>query len=84
MDIRPEWVVKDQIPLPSLAKLSCNVGEPTDLQEFGAVEFYDKAYDKLSARMEKPLERTQVRAWSGGSVCGACIGAAGLLPRAGC
>jgi hypothetical protein len=38
------------------------VGEPTDLADYGAVEFYDKAFDKLTARMERPLERTQVGA----------------------
>lgn len=60
MDIRPEWAVKEQIPFTSLSKLSCSVGEPKDLGDYGAVEFYDKAFDKLTARVEKPLERTQV------------------------
>lgn len=37
-----------------------SVSDPTDLGDYGAVEFYDKSYDKLTARQEKPLERTQV------------------------
>lgn len=59
VDIRPEWAVKEQIPFSALAKLSCSVSDPTDLEDYGAVEFYDKSFDKLTARMEKPLERTQ-------------------------
>lgn len=58
VDIRPEWAVKEQVPLPALARLSCSVGEPEDLVSCGAVEFYDKAYDRLTARAGKPLERT--------------------------
>lgn len=59
VDIRPEWAVKEQIPFSALAKLSCSVGDATDLGDYGSVEFYDKAYDKLTARQEKPLEKTQ-------------------------
>ncbi|KIZ06885.1 Eukaryotic translation initiation factor 3 subunit D-2, partial [Monoraphidium neglectum] len=38
---------------------SGGVGDPTDLGDYGSVEFYDKAYDKITARQEKTLERTQ-------------------------
>lgn len=69
MDIRPEWAVKEQVPFAALGKLSCNVGDAEDLGDYGAVEFYDKAYDKITARMEKPLERTQVR----GGALAACV-----------
>lgn len=59
VDIRPEWAVKEQIPLPALSRLSCAVGAPEELGAYGAVAFYDKAYDRITARTEKPLERTQ-------------------------
>lgn len=59
VDIRPEWAVKEQIPFTSLAKLSCSVAEPEDLYEAGTLEFYDKSFDKVSARQEKTLERTR-------------------------
>lgn len=59
VDVRPEWAVKEQIAFSALAKLSCSVGDPVDLGDYGAVEFYDRTYDKLTARQEKPLERTQ-------------------------
>jgi translation initiation factor 3 subunit D len=59
VDIRPEWAVKEQIPFTSLAKLSCSVGEPEDLHQAGSLEYYDRAYDKLSARQDRPLERTK-------------------------
>lgn len=59
VDIRPEWAVKEQIPFTSLIKLQCNVGEPTNLLDCGELEFYDKSYDRISSRSEKPLERTK-------------------------
>ena len=59
VDIRPEWAVQEQIPFASLAKLSCAVGEPTTLYEAGDLEYYDKAYDRVTARSERPLERTK-------------------------
>lgn len=59
VDIRPEWAVKEQIPFASLAKLTCSVGEPKDMYAAGQLEYYDKAYDKLTTRQEKPLERTK-------------------------
>ncbi|KAF6253322.1 eukaryotic translation initiation factor 3, subunit 7 [Scenedesmus sp. NREL 46B-D3] len=59
VDIRPEWAVKEQIPFASLAKLTCNVGAPKDMYAAGQLEYYDKAYDKLTTRQEKPLERTK-------------------------
>jgi len=59
VEIRPEWAVKEQIPFASLLKLSCQVGEPETLHECGTLEYYDKTFDKVSARLEKPLERTK-------------------------
>ena len=82
IDIRPEWAVKEQIPFASLSKLSCSVGEADDLGEFGAVDFYDKAYDKLTARSEKTLERTTVRTRARGRARGR--GAGGPGRRAAC
>ena len=59
VDIRPEWVVKDQIPFTSLVKLNYQVGEPTDLAFCGQLEYYDKAYDRVTPRTEKPLKRSR-------------------------
>ncbi|KAF8066359.1 EIF3D [Scenedesmus sp. PABB004] len=59
VDIRPEWAVKEQIPFQNLAKLNCSVGAPEDLHAAGSLEYYDKAYDKLTTRQEKPLVRSK-------------------------
>ena len=59
VDIRPEWVVKEQIPFSSLLKLHYQVGEPEDLSFCGKLQFYDKAFDRVTPRLEKPLQRTK-------------------------
>ena len=58
VDVRPEWVVKEQIPFTSLAKLHYQVGEPEDLAFCGKLHYYDKAYDRVTPRLEKPLQKT--------------------------
>ena len=59
VDIRPEWAVKEQIPFSSLLKLHYQVGEPEDLSFCGQLQFYDKSYDRVTPRLEKPLQRTK-------------------------
>jgi translation initiation factor 3 subunit D len=59
VEIKPEWAVIEQIPFPSLVKLSCNVGEPKDLQACGELEYYDKVYDRLTVKQETALEKTR-------------------------
>eukprot|EP00475_Leptophrys_vorax_P007596 TRINITY_DN14812_c0_g1_i1.p1 TRINITY_DN14812_c0_g1~~TRINITY_DN14812_c0_g1_i1.p1 ORF type:complete len:583 (-),score=51.69 TRINITY_DN14812_c0_g1_i1:242-1990(-) len=61
VDIRPEWVVREQIPLSALSKLSFNAGEPKDITTCGALEYYDKTYDRCTPRSERPLERCEAR-----------------------
>ena len=58
VDVRPEWVVKEQIPFTSLAKLHYQVGEPEDLAFCGKLYYYDKAYDRVTPRLERPLQKT--------------------------
>eukprot|EP00898_Chlorokybus_atmophyticus_P000696 jgi/Chlat1/1627/Chrsp127S01887 len=61
VDIRPEWSVLEQIPLSSLAKLSFDVQEPETLATCGSLEYYDKAYDRVTPKTEKPLQRFEKR-----------------------
>merc|ERR1712001_567044 len=43
---------------PRLAKLSLpTVAEPEDLLQAGSLEFYDKIYDRVNVKNEKPLQR---------------------------
>ena len=59
VDIRPEWTVKEQIPFTSLSKLNYKVDEPEELKFCGKLRYYDKAYDRITPRSEKPLLRTK-------------------------
>lgn len=59
VEIRPEWAVKEQIPFTSLAKLSCSVGEVEDVLKCGQLEYYDKTFDRVTPKTEKPLEKTR-------------------------
>lgn len=43
---------------PRLAKLSLpNVGEGEDIICCGTLEYYDKSYDRVNVKNEKPLQR---------------------------
>lgn len=59
VDIRPEWVVKEQIPFTSLLKLNYQVSEPEDLKFCGKLQYYDKSFDRVTPRLEKPLQATK-------------------------
>ncbi|RLN25447.1 eukaryotic translation initiation factor 3 subunit D-like [Panicum miliaceum] len=62
VDIQPEWSVKEQIPFSSFSKLSFAVADqPEDLLVCGAVEFYDRAFDRVIPRAERRLERFKSR-----------------------
>jgi len=56
--VRPDWIVLEEMERTQLVKLSLpTVGEPEDLLSCGAVEFYDKAYDRVNVKNERPLKR---------------------------
>lgn len=59
VDIRPEWQVKEQIPFSSLVKLTCNVGEAEDVVRCGQLEYYDKSFDRITPKADKPLTKTK-------------------------
>ncbi|GAV66692.1 eIF-3_zeta domain-containing protein, partial [Cephalotus follicularis] len=61
VDIQPEWNMLDQIPFASFSKLSFSVPEPEDLLLCGALEFYDRAYDRITPKNERRLERFKNR-----------------------
>uniref|UniRef100_A0A2C9W286 Eukaryotic translation initiation factor 3 subunit D n=2 Tax=Manihot esculenta TaxID=3983 RepID=A0A2C9W286_MANES len=61
VDIQPEWNMLDQIPFSTFSKLSFTVPEPEDLLLCGAVEFYDRSYDRTTPKNERRLERFKNR-----------------------
>ena len=59
VEIRPEWTVHEQIPFTSLSKLNYKIGQPTDVVSCGSVASYDKAYDRVTPKMDKALMKAK-------------------------
>lgn len=56
--VRADWIVVEEMDFPRLGKLQLpNIGEPDDLIQCGSLEFYDKTYDRVNVKNEKPLQR---------------------------
>ncbi|GIX70365.1 eukaryotic translation initiation factor 3 subunit D [Caerostris extrusa] len=56
--VRPEWQVIEEMDVPRLSKLFLpNIVDPKDVYTCGAVEYYDKSYDRVTCKSEKPLQR---------------------------
>ena len=54
--VGPEWNVLEEIEFNRLQKLSLSVDAPEDLEACGKLQGYDKAFDRINTRLEKPLE----------------------------
>ncbi|KAM0938182.1 putative eukaryotic translation initiation factor 3 subunit D [Dioscorea sansibarensis] len=62
VDIQPEWTMLDQIPFSTFTKLSFSVPDPPeDLLICGALELYDRSYDRVNPKNERRLERFKTR-----------------------
>jgi len=56
--VKSDWIVVEEMDFPRLAKLSLpTVAEPVDLLQCGSLEFYDKIYDRVNVKNERPLQR---------------------------
>jgi len=56
--VKSDWIVVEEMDFPRLAKLSLpTVGEADDLLQCGSLEFYDKIYDRVNVKNERPLQR---------------------------
>merc|ERR1711962_1433706 len=56
--VKSDWIVVEEMDFPRLGKLSLpTVNEPIDLLQCGSLEFYDKIYDRVNVKNEKPLQR---------------------------
>ncbi|XP_076039746.1 eukaryotic translation initiation factor 3 subunit d1 isoform X2 [Oratosquilla oratoria] len=56
--VRPEWKVIEEMDFPRLSKLSLpGIEEPKELYVCGSLEYYDKAYDRVTVKNEKKLKR---------------------------
>ena len=58
VEVRPTWNLIEEMDYPRLSKLQLpNIGDSEDLYLAGALEFYDKSYDKTSTKNERKLKR---------------------------
>ncbi|KAK6195786.1 hypothetical protein SNE40_001142 [Patella caerulea] len=58
VQVEKEWDVVEEMDFPRLTKLSLpNVDPPVDLVTCGAMEFYEKSYDRVTTKSEKRLKR---------------------------
>ncbi|OZJ06253.1 hypothetical protein BZG36_00796 [Bifiguratus adelaidae] len=56
VNVGPEWKVLDEIDFMRLGRLNFSVPEPEDLTRYGFLSYYDRAYDRVNTRNEKPLQ----------------------------
>jgi translation initiation factor 3 subunit D len=62
VDIQPDWTMLEQIPFANFTKLSFSVADqPEDLLSSGAVEFYNRAFDRVNPKAARRLERFKSR-----------------------
>ncbi|KAF4619921.1 hypothetical protein D9613_004923 [Agrocybe pediades] len=54
--ISPQWNMLEEIEFHRLAKLRLEVDEPEDLDTYGRLFAYDKSYDRVTTKSEKPLQ----------------------------
>merc|ERR1712106_1271473 len=56
--VKSDWLVVEEMDFPRLGKLSLpTVAEPTDLLQCGSLEYYDKIFDRVNVKHERPLQR---------------------------
>ncbi|KAJ7167721.1 eukaryotic translation initiation factor 3 subunit D [Mycena filopes] len=54
--ISPSWSMLEEIEFHRLAKLRLEVDEPVELESYGRLFPYDKSYDRITTKTEKPLQ----------------------------
>ncbi|KZT71561.1 translation initiation factor eIF-3, subunit D [Daedalea quercina L-15889] len=54
--ISPEWQMLEEIEFHRLSKLRLEVDDPEDLGSYGKLFPYDKSYDRITTKSERPLQ----------------------------
>ncbi|KAJ1308440.1 hypothetical protein OPQ81_004145 [Rhizoctonia solani] len=54
--INPTWRILEEIDFPRLSKLRLDVDDPETLESYGKVYAYDKSYDRINTKNERPLQ----------------------------
>ncbi|KAJ6639324.1 Eukaryotic translation initiation factor 3 subunit D [Pseudolycoriella hygida] len=56
--VRADWTTIEEMDVPRLLKLSLpNIKDGEDIMCCGTLEYYDKSYDRINVKNEKPLQR---------------------------
>lgn len=56
--VQPSWEILEEMDFPRLSKLNLpGVEEPTDVYVCGALEYYDRAYDRINCKHGKILQQ---------------------------
>eukprot|EP00117_Sycon_ciliatum_P016396 scpid89352/ scgid15843/ Eukaryotic translation initiation factor 3 subunit D; Eukaryotic translation initiation factor 3 subunit 7 len=56
VEIHPEWRCVHEIEFSQLSKLHFEVDAPEDLKLCGSLEYYDKSYDRVTTKHQRPLQ----------------------------
>ncbi|KAF8343728.1 eukaryotic translation initiation factor 3 subunit D [Amanita rubescens] len=56
--ISPQWSMQEEIDFVRLSKLRLDVYEPEDLDMYGRIFAYDKTFDRITTKSERPLQAT--------------------------
>uniref|UniRef100_A0A8D3BQA5 Eukaryotic translation initiation factor 3, subunit D n=1 Tax=Scophthalmus maximus TaxID=52904 RepID=A0A8D3BQA5_SCOMX len=57
VEVRSDWEVKEEMDFPRLMKMRyMEVADPLDIECCGGLEYYDKAFDRVTTRNEKQLK----------------------------
>lgn len=55
--VRPDWIAIEDMDFARLGKLSLpNIKNGEDITRYGTLEYYDKTYDRVNIRNERPLQ----------------------------
>ncbi|KAL4240694.1 Eukaryotic translation initiation factor 3 subunit D [Mactra antiquata] len=58
VQVRETWDVVEELDFPRMSKLTLpDISEGEDLLKCGSMEYYDKSYDRVSTKNERPLKR---------------------------
>ncbi|KAL0078257.1 eukaryotic translation initiation factor 3 subunit D [Phycomyces blakesleeanus] len=59
INIGADWKVLDEIEFNRMGKLSFGIPEAVDIASYGAVNYYNKAYDRVNTKNEKMLQNIE-------------------------
>jgi len=56
--VKADWLVVEEMDFTRMGKLQLpNIGDCDDLLQCGSLEYYDKTYDRVNVKNERPLQR---------------------------